>query len=201
MASSEKNTDGDDGSHDKTHHLTELLRRASNGDAKALQELTPIVYPEFMKFAHEWMKQERVGHTLQRTGLAHEAWIRIIRQPNTMKKGRQYFFASVSEIIRRILVDYARERKAKKRQRDRQTDLDTAELTEDRQCTEILAVHEALEKLARINERQAKVVAMRYFSGMTDKEIAEDLDVSVRTVTSDWQFAKAWLVRELASEK
>ncbi|MBN2559991.1 MAG: sigma-70 family RNA polymerase sigma factor [Phycisphaerae bacterium] len=179
--------------------LTGILKRASDGDDSAVNRLIPLVYDELRALAESYLRRERPDHTLQATALVHEAYVQLIKQEDVAWQNRAHFFAVAAQAIRRILVDHARGRQREKRGGGRQRvclDTDVA-LLEERPL-EIVALDEALQKLARLHERQAQIVELRFFGGLSLKEIAKFIGVSPRTVDGDWSMARAWLRRELA---
>lgn len=184
--------------------LTELLRSWSEGDAGALERVMPVVYDELRALAARHLSAERPGHTLQTTALVHEAYLRLVGQRHPDWKNRAYFFGAVGRIMRRILVDHARARARGKRGGGLQIvpidgELDPAALSTDASPVDVEALDLALERLQALDTRQARVVELRYFSGMTIDEIAEALSVSPGTVKRDWTVARAWLFAELGA--
>jgi RNA polymerase sigma factor (TIGR02999 family) len=182
-----------------THEITELLLAWRNGDKEALTQLTPLVHHELHRLARAYMRKEHVGHTLQTTALVNEAYLRLIDAQGIHWQNRAHFFAVSANVMRRILVDSARARRNQKRGGDAvQIPLDEALTIGPEHNPELVALDDALTALAELNERLSKVVEYRYFGGLSEKEIAEVLDVSLRTVTRDWNLARAWLLRELS---
>jgi len=180
--------------------VTDLLTRWSNGDAAALAELTPLVYEELRRLAHHYMGGERPNHTLQTTALVNEAYLRLADQTNPRWQSRAHFFAVAARAMRQILVSYARSNRAQKRGGGgAKIELDEAAILSPEQSNEIVDVHEALERLGRLDERKARVVELKYFGGLNHDEIAEVMKISAITVRRDWVFAKAWLHNELHS--
>lgn len=182
-----------------TKELTELLAAWSDGKREALDELLPLVEGELRRLAHRYMSRERPGHTLQTTALVNEAYLRLIDQKEVRWQNRAHFFAIAAQMMRRILINHARDRAAFKRggAGARKISLeDVAELSDER-AAELVALDEALDSLARIDERKGRVVELRYFGGLSVEEVAEVLGVSPDTVTRDWRSAKAFLHREL----
>ena len=182
---------------------TNILSRLGEGDSGAAERLLPLIEDELRALAHRHLSREDPGHTLQTTLLVDEAFVRLINQRHHGQwRNRAHFFAVASRIIRRILVDHARKRKADKRGGDwRRIELDTAHAgAEERSAIDLLALEDALVRLHDIDERQARVVELRYFGGLTVEETAHVLGVSPRTVESDWAMARAWLKRELKDE-
>ena|SRR5256886_8847631 len=178
--------------------VTELLVRWSEGDDAALAELMPLVYEELRRLAHRQMAAERTGHTLQTTALVNEAYLRLADQTNPNWQSRAHFFAVAARAMRRILVSYARSNRAQKRGGGgTKIELDEAAILSPEQSNEIVDVHEALEKLGKLDSRKARVVELKYFGGLNHDEIAEVMKISTVTVRRDWVFAKAWLHNEL----
>jgi RNA polymerase sigma factor (TIGR02999 family) len=179
--------------------ITELLRAWSDGDQVAQDRLAALVYKELHGMARRYMKNERPGITLQTTALVNEAYLRLVDVKNVDWQRRAQFFALSAQIMRRILVDAARARKAGKRGGGAvRINLDDPSVLSSQPDKLILDLDEALQALTKLAPRQAKVVELRYFGGMTEQEAAEVLKTSPRTVRRDWQFAKAWLTRELS---
>jgi len=180
--------------------ITRLLRAWGNGDRAALDQLTPVIYGELRRRAHNYMKNERSANTLQTTALAHEAWMRLVKAPAPSWKDRAHFFAIAAQVMRHILVDGARCRQREKRGGSSQrVDLDGVadlSLTQDR---ELMAIDDALQALAAMDSRKAKVVELRFFGGLNAAETAEVLKVSEDTVLRDWRLARSWLLREIGS--
>ena len=181
--------------------ITNLLVAWSSGDESALTRLAPLVYDELHRLAHHYMRGERRGHTLQTTALVNEAYVRLIDWKNVRWQNRAHFFAVSAQLMRRILVDFARAHNYEKRGGGaRPVDLDeAAKITEDK-GPNMIALDEALKVLAGLDERQSKVVELRFFGGLTNDEVAEVLKVSEATVRRDWSLARAWLYRELAGD-
>ena len=179
-------------------HVTQLLADWSHGDDAALAELTPLVYEELRRLAHHFMEGQRPEHTLQTTALVNEAYLRLADQTNPSWQNRAHFFALAARAMRQILVNYAKSYRAQKRGGGAlKVELDEVALISPEQTTEILDVHEALERLATLDSRKAHVVELKYFGGLKHDEIAEVLKISTVTVRRDWVFAKAWLYEEL----
>jgi RNA polymerase sigma-70 factor (ECF subfamily) len=182
--------------------ITVLLARWHNGDKAAFEELLPIVYSQLRELAGSYMRRERAEHTLQPTALVHEAYLRLAGVRHADFHNRVHFFGAAAQAMRRILVDHARRQKATKR--DRESGL--AELAEPAAAgidlrSDLVALDEALSRLAETAPQPAKVVELRYFGGMTVEEAAEFLDISPSTVKRHWIFARAWLQRALAPKE
>ena len=187
---------------DAAGEITRLLQELKAGNKAAESQLLEVVYPELRKIAGRYLKSERAGHTLQPTALVNEAYLQLAGQMDNDWQNRSHFYAVAAQLMRRILVDYARNKKAAKRDGSRfKVELtDTLAVTEDR-LDEILSIDEALERLAEFDPRQSKVVELRFFGGMTEDEVAAFLQVAPRTVKRDWNVAKAWLHGELNSAR
>jgi RNA polymerase sigma factor (TIGR02999 family) len=177
--------------------VTDLLLQLRAGDATALDRLLPLVYAELRRLAHRRLQGERPGHTLGTTGLVNETYLKLVDQTRIQWRDRAHFFRVASCAMRRILVDYARRHRALRRGGGLQRiSLDT-ELPMTERGETLVALDEALERLARLNERLSQVVECRYFGGLTETETAEALGVTARTVERDWAKARGWLFREL----
>jgi RNA polymerase sigma factor (TIGR02999 family) len=178
-----------------------MLKAWSSGDRPALEQLIPIVYGELHRLALLYMRRERQGHTLQATALVHEAFERLVNLRDVNWQNRAHFFGVAAQLMRRILVDYARSRRYTKRGGDfRRISLNEAVAVFRDQRTDIVALDDALRDLAEIDARKSQVVEMRFFGGLTVEETAEVLKVSTETVQRDWRLAKAWLLRQLSRE-
>ncbi len=184
---------------ENSQQITQLLNQWSNGDAEVLDDLMPLVYVELRRQASGYLRRERSNHTLQPTALINEAYLKLIDQRDVKWQNRAHFFAIAAQAMRRILVDYARERKREKRGGAAENlPLDEAlTIVSQEKSVDLVALDEALNKLARFDERQAKVVELRYFSGLSIDETAEVLNVSNVTIRRDWNMAKAWLHQEI----
>lgn len=181
--------------------VTQLLRAAASGERADLDALMAAIYADLRRLAVSHMRAERDDHTLQPTALVHEAYIKLIDQRSTEWKDRVHFFAVASRIIRRILVDHAREHLALKRGGGRErVSIDQDALAAPIDGVDVVALDEALAELAAIDERQASIVEMRFFGGLTIEEIAELLSIGKRSVDREWQAARAWLFCRLAGE-
>ena len=183
---------------DTSEEITRLLATWSDGDRSVLDKLIPLVERELHQLAHRYLSHERPGHTLQTTALVHEAYLRLVGQRRTRFESRAHFFAIAAQIMRRILVNHARDRSASKRGGGAcRVSLDDAAVVSEERAEELVALDEALDSLARLDERKARVVEFRYFGGLTVEETAEVLGVHPNTVTREWGQAKAFLHREL----
>lgn len=179
--------------------VTELLQRFARGDKKAEADLLLHVYRELRAIAKRHLRAERQGHTLQPTALVHEAYVRLVGKTDIEWQNRSHFFSVASQTMRRILVDYARERKAEKRGGGRHgIALEDALSVSPEHCDLVEDLDAALERLEKVSPRQAKVVELRFFGGLNEEEIAAIVEVSVRTVKRDWRVARAWLYEELS---
>jgi RNA polymerase sigma factor (TIGR02999 family) len=178
--------------------VTQLLAHWSHGDDAALGELTPLVYEELRRLAHHHMGGQRPDHTLQTTALVNEAYLRLAGQTNPSWQNRAHFFAVAARAMRQILVNYAKSSRAQKRGGGAvKVELDEGALVSPEKSKEIVDLNEALERLAALDSRKARVVELKYFAGLNHDEIAEVMKVSPVTVRRDWVFAKAWLHNEL----
>ncbi len=183
---------------DQPGQVTQLLERWGRGDQSALDELTPLVYNELRNVAEAYLLRERPDHTLQATALVNEAYLRLIGQKQGRWEGRKHFFGIAARLMRQVLVEHARKHRAEKRGGGRVTvTLDHYDYVTDTPDVDILAVHEALERLARFDEQQARIVELRFFGGLSIEEAAETLRVGHATVEREWAMARAWLRNEL----
>ncbi len=176
--------------------LTHLLEAARAGDRRAAADLLPLVYDELRKLAAARMAAEAPGHTLDATALVHEAYLRLVGDQQF--DGRGHFFAAAAEAMRRILVDHARTRMAAKRGAGRQVTVDLDHLSGTDPDEDVLAVHDALDRLAAVEPRVANLVTLRYFGGRTLREAAGDLGIAPRTADAWWAYARAWLAADLS---
>jgi len=176
--------------------ITQLLEAAQAGDRRAAAQLLPLVYDELRKLAAARMAAEAPGHTLDATALVHEAYLRLVG--DQLFDGRGHFFAAAAEAMRRILVDHARTRMAAKRGARRLVTVDLDRLSGSDPDQDILAVHEALDRLATVDPRVAKLVSLRYFGGRTLRAAADDLGIAPRTADAWWAYARAWLAADLS---
>jgi len=178
--------------------ITGLLQRWRDGDPQALDELTPLVYDELHQLAAPYMRRERPDHTLQPTALVHEAFMRLSGLREANFQNRVHFYGAAAHVMRRILVDHARRRGAAKRGHDNVTvPLDDAMTRGIDERLDLVALDDALQQLAAVAERPARVVELRFFGGLTVEETAAVLDIAPATVKRDWAFARAWLHRAL----
>lgn len=181
-----------------SHNITHLLKEWSDGDRQALDKLTPLVYEELRQQAARYLRRERPGHTLQTTALIHEAYLRLVDVKEVAWQSRAHFFAIAANLMRRILVDHARRRDADKRGGSQiRVRPDEAFGVVNAIDVDLLAIDEALSRLETIDPQQARVVELRFFSGLTVEETAAALGVSPKTVKRDWSVARAWLRREI----
>ncbi len=177
---------------------TELLRAWADGDSQALQQLTPHVYRELRRLAGRLLQNERPGHTLQSTDLVHEVYLRLVNAQEVDWRHRAHFFAVSATLMRRILLDRARRKAAAKRGGKAQAlDLDKTIDMAQAQAREVVALDDALNTLAEVDPRKARIVELRFFGGLSVKETAEVVKVSSDTVMRDWKLARAWLLTEL----
>jgi len=180
-------------------NVTEMLRDWRNGDQEALEQLIPVVYDELHRQAARYLRREHPGHTLQTTALIHEAYLRLIKQQNIEWQNRAHFYAIAARLMRQILVDHARRRQATKRGgSDIKVPLEEAIVLSSGRNVDLVALDEALTRLAAIDPQQSRIVELRYFSGLSVEETAEVLGVSSRTVKRDWNVAKAWLRQQIS---
>jgi RNA polymerase sigma factor (TIGR02999 family) len=182
--------------------VTQLLADWSGGDSDALDRLIPLVQPELHRLAHHYMSREAIGHTLQTTALLNEAYLQLVDDPKRSWQNRTHFVAAAAQLMRRIMVDHARERRALKRGGGAlKVSLDDAALVTERRSEELLALDEALQELAALDPRKSQIVELRYFGGMTIEETATFLKMSHRSVEREWTMAKAWLYRALSGKE
>lgn len=184
-----------------TNEITSFLRQWSDGDPAGLDRLVPLVYEQLRLIAHERLRDERPGHTLNTTALVHEAYLRLVDVRETGFRDRAHFLAMASRVMRRVLVDYARSRNAAKRGTGVvPAPLEEALLVPEAVMGVVEELDEALQRLEAVDERAARIIEHRYFGGLTLQETAEVLGVSLSTVKGDLRFARAWLARELGDE-
>lgn len=180
------------------HEVTQLLQAWSGGDQEALEMLVPLVYEELHRLASHYMSGERPGHTLQTSALVNEAYLRLVDWKNVQWQNRAHFFGVAAQMMRRILVDFARSRHYAKRGGEaRQVSLAEAAVVSAERGEDFIALDDALERLVAIDPRKCRIVELRYFGGMSVEETAEALKISSRTVMREWSLAQAWLHREL----
>lgn len=178
--------------------ITALLAQLARGNRDAESRLIPQVYAELRRLAARYMQNERRNHTLQPTALVNEAYVRLVQQPEVAWQGRAHFFAVAAQVMRHVLVDHARARRAGKRGgAQHQITLTDGAMIQQSQPIDVIALHEAMERLAAIDARQSRIVELRFFGGLSIEEIAQILEVSERTVKRDWNMARAWLHGEL----
>ncbi|MDH3494207.1 MAG: sigma-70 family RNA polymerase sigma factor [Acidobacteriota bacterium] len=184
---------------DRNPHITGILQEWGSGNQEALDDLMPLVYDELHRQASRYLRGERANHTLQTTALINETYLKLVDQRNVNWESRTHFFAIASKLMRRILVDHAREKKRAKRGGDAVTvSFDETTVVIDKGRTiDLIILDEALNRLMKKDERQVRVVECRYFGGLTLEETASALKLSRTTVANDWMMAKAWLHREL----
>lgn len=201
MSASEHDSPGADRDAQREADATRILEAINKGDSRAADLLLPLVYEELRAIAVRRMRQERHDHTLQPTALVHEAYLRLVDQTRFDWKGRAHFLGVAANTIRLILVDHARKANAEKRggDRDRTTLHDELAAHDERREVDLLALEDALQKLASLHPRQARVVELRYFGGLSLEETAHVIGVAQSTVAADWLVAKAWLARELGT--
>jgi RNA polymerase sigma factor (TIGR02999 family) len=181
--------------------ITQLLVAWSEGDESALNQLAPIIHSELHRLAHHYMRRERPGHLLQTSALVNEAYVRLIDWKNVRWQNRAHFFGVAAQLMRRILVDFARDRQYLKRGGDAlQVSLSEAASFVVQRSADFVALDEALNALAEMDPRKVQVVEMRFFAGLSVDEVAELLNVSKETVMRDWRLAKVWLLRQLEGE-
>jgi RNA polymerase sigma factor (TIGR02999 family) len=184
---------------EKSQEITRMLQAWSGGNREALEDLMPLVYDELHRQASRYLRRERSNHTIQTTALIHEAYLQLIDQREVNWQNRAHFFAIAAQAMRRILVNYAKARHREKRGGvNENLPLEEAALVaSEGSGVDLVALDEALTRLARLDNQQARVVELRYFSGLSIEETAEVLGVSTATVKRDWNMAKAWLLQEL----
>jgi RNA polymerase sigma factor (TIGR02999 family) len=184
---------------ERGQNVTELLRRWGDGDASAGEELLPLVYEELRRRASGYLRREPPGHAMQPTALVHEAYLRLVDQDRMVWQNRAQFFAVASQMMRRVLVDQARARRAEKRSgRWSRVTLGDALVQARAPDVDVLDLHAALERLAQLDARKSQVAELRFFGGLSLEEAAECIGVSLATVERDWQSARAWLFKELS---
>ncbi len=183
-----------------SQQITLLLADWSNGNQAALDNLMPLVYDELRRMARSYMRGQSSGHTFQTTELIHEAYLKLAKQEDPDWQNRAHFFGVASQAMRHILVDYARAKNTGKRGGSaKNITLEESLIVSPEHSEEVIALDDALNRLAELDERKTKVVEMKFFGGLKIEEIAEVLKISPETVKRDWSFAKSWLLRELAN--
>lgn len=181
------------------HQITELLIEWSHGSEDALEKLLPLVERELHRIAANYMRHESPGHSLQTTELVNEAYLKIVNQKEVQWQNRAHFFAIASQTMRRILVDHARsQRRAKRGGKAVRVNLDDVEILAPGKSEAVILLDELLQRLAAQDPRASRIVEMKFFAGLTAKEIAEVLKISESTVNNDWDFARAWLQRQMS---
>jgi RNA polymerase sigma-70 factor, ECF subfamily len=184
------------------HEVTRLLKAWTGGDEEALEKLTPLVYRQLQEIAQRYMAGERSGHTLQTTALVNEAYLRLVNCAKVNWQDRAHFFAVSAQLMRRILIDFARSRGYSKRGGAvPHVSLEEAPSVCNEPDANLVALDDALQELSAVDERKSKVVELKFFGGLTVEETAEVLRVSTDTVIRDWRLAKIWLLRELSRER
>ena len=183
-----------------SHDITQLLIAWNNGDQPAFEQLVPLVHAELHRLARRYMKQERAGHLLQPTALVNEAYMRLIDWKNVEWKNRAHFFGVSAQLMRRILVDFARQRPRLAGHTAPHVSLDEALTISAERSDDLVALDDALTSLAQIDERKSRIVELRFFGGLSVKETAEVMQMSEITVIREWNKAKAWLYRELSKQ-
>lgn len=178
-----------------SNQVTELLLKWSEGDQAALDALMPLVYDELRRVAHHYMQQERPDHTLQSTAVVHEAYLRLV-DSSAQFQNRQHFFAVAAQLIRQILVDHARRRRARKRDAGYKLALEE-DIKLPTRSVDLIALDDALKELARLDARQARIVELRFFGGLSSEQTAKVLCISRATAERSWASARAWLYREM----
>ena len=182
------------------NQITELLLKWKSGDQESLHVLLPLVYSELRRLAQHHLRGERSDHTLQSTALVHEAYLRLVKPGSGRFESRGHFFALASQLMREILVDHARIRRAAKRDGGSRLTLDEAAELSEPKGVDLLALNDALNQLSKMSSRQGRIVELRFFGGLSIEETSEFLGVSSATVERDWTVARAWLRRELSGK-
>lgn len=186
----------------RSQEISRLLKAWSDGNEKALDEMLPLVYDELRRQAHRFLRRERKSHTLQTTALIHEAYLNLVRQKCITLQNREHFFAISANLMRRILVNYANARHRKKRggaEENLEFDESILIVTKAKNL-DLLALDEALTRLAKMDQQQAQIVELRYFGGLTIEETSEVMGIAPATIKRDWKLTKAWLYRQLSGE-
>jgi len=199
LQSTAKTRNKSDMSDEIQHEVTQILHEWSDGDSNAPARLMPFVYDELRRQARNYLARERGSHTLQPTALVHEAYLRLVDQTRISWQNRAHFYGMAANMMRRILVDHARAHATEKRGGAAvRLSIEDVQIPLEQRAADFVALDEALEELAKFDERKARIVEMRFFGGLTDEEIAEVLGVTTRTVWRDWKTARLWLFRELS---
>ncbi|MDX6611406.1 MAG: hypothetical protein QOD75_592 [Blastocatellia bacterium] len=186
---------------ERQHDVTKILHDWSAGDADAPERLMPVVYDELRRLARSFLSRERGGHTLQPTALVNEAYLKLVDQTRVNWQNRAHFYGIASSMMRRVLIDHARAHATEKRGGTAiHLSIDDLDVPTEQRAASLIALDEALQKLAQLDERKCKVVEMRFFGGLADEEIAKVLGVTTRTVLRDWKAARLLLYRELSQE-
>lgn len=182
----------------ESQDVTVLLEEVAKGNQLAISELTPLVYTELRLLAGRYMARERADHTLQATALVHEAYLKLVRHPPAEWKSRAHFFGIAAQVMRQILIDYARGRGREKRGAGQQVvALEDAVVFSPERSSELLRIDESLKRLAKLDPRQGRIVELRFFGGLTVEETSQVLGISPKTVKREWAIAKAWLHGDL----
>jgi RNA polymerase sigma-70 factor, ECF subfamily len=200
----DSNVTGRDGSvmSDSPADLTTLLQAISEGDPQNVDRLMNVIYDDLKRLAANQLRSERSNHTLHPTALVHEAYLRLINQKSTNWQNRLHFFSIAARIIRRILIDHARERCAKKRGgTSRPISIFGHDVADTESPIDLISLDEALTELAELSERQARIVELRFFGGLTISEVAESMGIGSRSVDREWQVARVWLFHRLSGEE
>ena len=185
----------------KTHEVTRLLQAWGQGEDAALEQMIPLVYSELKRIAHRYMRGERPGHTLQTSALVNEAYMKLVGSRKVGWQDRAHFFAISAQLMRRILVDFARSRGSHKRGGAHEITLDEELVGAQDRGRDLVALDDAIAALSQVDPRKSKVVELRFFGGLTAEETAVVLKVSEDTVLRDWSLARAWLARELGKDE
>lgn len=180
--------------------VTQMLIRWKSGDEGALEELIPILYQELRRVARFHLLHERPDHSFQSAALVNEVYLRLIAQKPFETDSRTHFVMVASRLMRQVLVDHARSRNASKRGAGQVLNLDTSPMLIQKQNADVIAVDEALTALAKFDERQTRIIELRFFGGLSNEEVSEALGISLSTVKREWNIAKAWLARELSRQ-
>jgi len=179
--------------------VSALLAQWQAGDEEAMRTLVPLVYDELRRLAHRYLQKERPDHTLQSTALVHEAYVRLVKQEGGKFQNRAHFFAICAQLMRQILIEYARSQRAAKRDRGQKVTLnDEVALVKKSRSVDLVALDEALEGLAKLDAQQSRIVELRFFGGLSIEETSQVLGISPATVKRDWSTAKAWLHHEMS---